>query len=84
MIIDYDRSNCNSKTNFKIQVPADATDFLKGLLRKNPQARLGSGAGGAEEVMSHQFFSEIDWAKLYRREIKVSFAICSFFRLDRL
>lgn len=62
---------CNSELpEIPQRVPTDATDFLKGLLRKNPQARLGSGAGGAEDVMNHPFFSEIDWAKLYRREIK--------------
>jgi len=38
--------------------------ILRGLLRKDPQSRLGSGPTDAEEIKRHSFFSEIDWIQL--------------------
>lgn len=47
------------------QLPAGASpelcSILCGLLEKNPEARLGYGPHGSEEVMAHPFFSTIDW-----------------------
>ncbi len=34
-----------------------------------PDQRMGSGLRDAEEVMTHAFFTGIDWAALDRREI---------------
>lgn len=38
-------------------------DFLSRLLEKNPENRLGSIAGSLE-VMSHPWFSKINWSDL--------------------
>ena len=37
------------------------------LLEKNPNKRLGSG--GSEEVKQHEFFADVDWQKVYKKEI---------------
>jgi len=43
--------------------------ILRGLLRKDPQSRLGSGPSDAEEIKQHAFFSEIDWVMLAKGEL---------------
>jgi hypothetical protein len=35
------------------------------LLIKNPDERLGD----AEVIMKHDFFADVDWDKMYRREV---------------
>ncbi|MCI4376900.1 hypothetical protein PGIGA_G00193710 [Pangasianodon gigas] len=54
---------------------AEAVDVLKALLTKNPTRRLGcvAASGGENAVMTHVFFSTIDWDKLNRREIEPPF-----------
>lgn len=44
-----------------------AADLLVSLLHRNPLKRLGSGPGGAEEIMDHFFFANYDWTKLQQR-----------------
>eukprot|EP00181_Compsopogon_caeruleus_P005448 CAMPEP_0184682490 /NCGR_PEP_ID=MMETSP0312-20130426/7407_1 /TAXON_ID=31354 /ORGANISM="Compsopogon coeruleus, Strain SAG 36.94" /LENGTH=593 /DNA_ID=CAMNT_0027134185 /DNA_START=212 /DNA_END=1993 /DNA_ORIENTATION=- len=41
--------------------------LMRGLLDRNPLTRLGSGPGGAAEIMEHPFFATIDWTDLLRR-----------------
>jgi len=50
-----------------------AISILKGLLDRNPDKRLGNGPHGTEDIKSHPFFSDVDWNKLYRREIEPPF-----------
>mmetsp|Transcript_32184 Transcript_32184/g.53183 ORF Transcript_32184/g.53183 Transcript_32184/m.53183 type:complete len:625 (+) Transcript_32184:305-2179(+) len=38
--------------------------LLRGLLTRDPTQRLGSGPKDAEDIQSHEFFSDIDWDKL--------------------
>ena len=49
-------------------VPAKASDIITKLMVKDPASRLGS-QGGAEEVMSHPWFSTIDWAFLRQQRL---------------
>lgn len=57
----------------ELQYPASvsrpAKQCLQGLLTKDPTRRLGSGPGDAEEIKVHEFFKDIDWAKLAAGEI---------------
>jgi serine/threonine protein kinase len=40
------------------------------LLERDPKKRLGSGPGDFKDIMKHPFFKNIDWDKMYKREIE--------------
>jgi len=46
------------------------TRWIVQLLAKDPLKRLGSGAGGAQEIMNHPFFENLDWDRIARQEIE--------------
>ena len=46
-----------------IPVSRDCQDCISQLLFRNPARRLGSN-GGAEEIKSHPFFKDVNWALL--------------------
>ncbi|KAM5195004.1 ribosomal protein S6 kinase alpha-6 isoform 2-T3 [Hipposideros larvatus] len=50
---------------------AEAQSLLTMLLERNPVHRLGSK--GVQEIQKHDFFANIDWNKLYKREVKPPF-----------
>ena len=60
-----------------------AKDIIRRLIDKNPAERLGS-TDGANEVKAHPFFQNIDWKKLYKKQVMtppVDFpepSMCSF------
>ncbi|KAL0974394.1 hypothetical protein UPYG_G00219870 [Umbra pygmaea] len=51
----------------------EAQSLLRMLFKRNPANRLGAGADGVEEIKRHSFFSNIDWNKLFRRELQPPF-----------
>lgn len=51
----------------------EASQMLRGLLTRDPGARLGCAASGKRDIMDHPFMRTIDWAKLERREIEPPF-----------
>lgn len=51
-------------------MPPDARDLVCKLCEVNPTKRLGNLAGGASDVKAQPWFKDIDWEKLYRREIQ--------------
>nr|KAF6492935.1 ribosomal protein S6 kinase A6 [Molossus molossus] len=50
---------------------AEAQSLLRMLFKRNPANRLGSE--GVEEIKRHHFFANIDWNKLYKREVQPPF-----------
>ncbi|XP_055980098.1 ribosomal protein S6 kinase alpha-6 isoform X4 [Sorex fumeus] len=50
---------------------AEAQSLLRMLFKRNPENRLGSE--GVEEIKKHLFFANIDWNKLYKREVQPPF-----------
>lgn len=48
-------------------------DFLRHLLARNPDERLGSGSNGAEDVMKHSFFEGVNWDDLYHQRTSPPF-----------
>ena len=52
---------------------AEARDLIRGLLMRDPAQRLGSRAGGVDEIKRHAFFRGLDWEALERREIEPPF-----------
>ncbi|KAG8527364.1 uncharacterized protein KY384_007516 [Bacidia gigantensis] len=57
---------------YPIHMPREAVAIIQKLLTREPGQRLGSSRG-ALEVMEQPFFKEIDWEKLYRKEIPPPF-----------
>ncbi|XP_060703531.1 ribosomal protein S6 kinase alpha-1 isoform X2 [Hemiscyllium ocellatum] len=51
----------------------EAQSLLRALFKRNPANRLGAGVDGVEEIKRQLFFTNIDWNKLYRRELKPPF-----------
>lgn len=49
---------------------ADAKDIIGKLCEVHPSKRLGNLRGGAAEVKNHPWFKDIDWVKLYSRELE--------------
>lgn len=47
--------------------------LLDGLFQKDPDKRLGGGAGGADEIKTHPWFAQVDWNAYLRKEIKAPF-----------
>lgn len=47
----------------------DAKDLVLGLLEPNPGLRLGSLAGGMQDVMKHSFFTGFDWNALVAKSL---------------
>ncbi|XP_031698273.1 ribosomal protein S6 kinase alpha-3-like isoform X2 [Anarrhichthys ocellatus] len=52
---------------------SEAQSLLRNLFKRNPSNRLGAGPDSVEEIKRHQFFSTIDWNKLFRRELPPPF-----------
>uniref|UniRef100_A0A7N5KTN2 non-specific serine/threonine protein kinase n=1 Tax=Ailuropoda melanoleuca TaxID=9646 RepID=A0A7N5KTN2_AILME len=50
---------------------AEAQSLLRMLFKRNPANRLGSE--GVQEIKRHLFFANVDWNKLYRREVQPPF-----------
>ncbi|ODN74163.1 hypothetical protein L202_07615 [Cryptococcus amylolentus CBS 6039] len=64
---------CYGKIRFpKNVIGDDGKQFVKGLLNRNPQNRLGSQRG-AVELKEHPFFANIDWDALYKKQITPPF-----------
>ncbi|CAN6301014.1 unnamed protein product [Urochloa humidicola] len=61
----------------KIKLPtylsSEVHSLLKGLLHKEAGRRLGSGAGGSDEIKNHKWFKSINWKRLEDRQIQPSF-----------
>jgi hypothetical protein len=51
-------------------VSAEATDLLRKLLERDPNKRLGGSAKDAQEIKEHPYFKDVDWNKVYNKEIK--------------
>jgi len=54
-------------------VTPPAKDCMMGMMRLNPNERLGSDARGVEAVKAHPFFSDQDWTAVYECRIPPPF-----------
>lgn len=54
---------------FPSAMSAPARDLISGLCTVDTSKRLGNISGGAQRVKSHEWFKDIDWDKMYRREV---------------
>ena len=58
------------KIKYPNSMSADAKDIVSKLCKVDPTQRLGNLKGAARDVKNHPWFKDIDWEKLYRREIE--------------
>merc|ERR1712137_873137 len=61
------------KLLFPEYVSRQAQSFITALMQRDPDQRLGGGAGDGIHVRSHMFFAGIDFYALMRREVEVPF-----------
>ena len=61
----------HGELRFQSHVSSSAAAMIGALLERDPARRLGSM--GAQEVMDHAFFANVDWEKLSLREVKAPF-----------
>lgn len=59
-----------SKDELDFPSKTDADDLIKKLLARDPEKRLGSGAGDAEEIKAHPWFKGINWDAVFDRRVK--------------
>jgi len=48
----------------------DAKDIIGRLCDVQPNKRLGNLSGGASDVKAHPWFKDIDWEKMYNRQLE--------------
>ncbi|ETV67311.1 AGC protein kinase, variant 3 [Aphanomyces astaci] len=54
----------HADVRFPADFPKDAKSLVRGLLNRDPKARLSGDA-----IQSHPFFASIQWTKLYQRQV---------------
>lgn len=59
----------SGKIRFPSAVSAEAQSIISGLCTVDTSKRLGNISGGAETVKQHPWFKDIDWDRVYRREV---------------
>ncbi|XP_042897727.1 ribosomal protein S6 kinase alpha-5 isoform X2 [Parasteatoda tepidariorum] len=52
------------------KLSAEAKDFLRRVLVKDPKKRLGGGPQGVDELKQHRFFKCLDWDDLVQKKVK--------------
>ena len=58
---------------YPIHMPRDSVSILQKLLTREPDLRLGSGPGDAQEIMSHAFFKGVNWDDVYHKKVPTPF-----------
>uniref|UniRef100_A0A8P4GGH7 non-specific serine/threonine protein kinase n=1 Tax=Dicentrarchus labrax TaxID=13489 RepID=A0A8P4GGH7_DICLA len=54
---------------FPKNLAPEAKALLAGLLKKDPKQRLGGGPDDAKDVMSHKFFTSINWQDVIEKKL---------------
>uniref|UniRef100_A0A671QM45 non-specific serine/threonine protein kinase n=1 Tax=Sinocyclocheilus anshuiensis TaxID=1608454 RepID=A0A671QM45_9TELE len=54
---------------FPRNLSPEAKALLAGLLKKDPKQRLGGGPEDAKEVMTHKFFSSMNWQDVLQKKL---------------
>jgi p70 ribosomal S6 kinase len=62
-----------SRLSLPAYLSAEARDFIKRLLKRHVETRLGSGPADADDIKEHAFFRYMNWDSVYRRELEPPF-----------
>ena len=64
----------NNIENAELKIPdyisKEASELLRRLLERDPNKRLGGSVKDAQEIKEHPYFKDVDWDKIYKKEIK--------------
>lgn len=69
-----------SRLSLPAYLSAEARDFIKRLLKRHVETRLGSGPSDADEIKEHAFFRYMVWDSVQRREVKLLNFLSSLFK----
>ncbi len=58
-----------------IEVSDEVKDFIRRLLEKDPQKKLGFGEEGFKEVLGHDWFVGLDYETFWERKVDI---YCNF------
>jgi serine/threonine protein kinase len=61
----------NSPVQYPSSMTADAKSLIEGLLKRDPNVRLG--ANSAQEIKNHPWFQDVDWQRVFRKQVPVPF-----------
>lgn len=64
---------CDEDIKMMPNFSKDAVDLLTGLLKRNPEERLGSGPGGIDDIKQHIWFLDIEWEDLLAKKVEPPF-----------
>eukprot|EP00301_Raphidiophrys_heterophryoidea_P003231 c11469_g1_i1.p1 GENE.c11469_g1_i1~~c11469_g1_i1.p1 ORF type:complete len:510 (-),score=104.03 c11469_g1_i1:228-1697(-) len=62
-----------AELTFPSHIKPEARHILSALLTRDPDKRLGSGPGDANDIRTHPFFAPLDWNMVIRREYKPAY-----------
>ena len=71
--MDLFRSIAKAKFEMPSTIQKDAADMIRGFLTKDPNKRLGSLAGGEDDIYTHPWFNIIDFVNLRKKSIKAPY-----------
>ena len=57
------------KVKYPPYIHPDAQDLLEKLITKDLSKRMGNLVGGSSDVMNHQWFTEVTWERLGKKDI---------------
>ena len=63
----------NDPLQFPSSMPIQCQSLVSLLLERNVKKRLGSGPDDVLEIQRHAFFKDLDWKKLYNKEIEAEY-----------
>jgi len=66
-------SACNLNAKFDEKFSLECIGFITSILKLDSANRLGRGNHGTEDIKNHPWFSEIDWVKLYNKQLEPPF-----------
>jgi cGMP-dependent protein kinase len=67
--------HCDKHLCFPDDFDPEAQDLIKRLLTPNPSLRLGSLAGGVQDIMDHQWYrsASFKWEDLYQKKLSAPY-----------
>lgn len=68
-VVNTDQQIIAGKVRYPTYFDALAKELLKNLLVGDLTKRYGNLRAGSADIFAHGWFAEVDWDKLYRREI---------------